>query len=246
MDYMVYAHLQLGQNAAAGAVVNRAIQNSDRYYGGTLGYNFTAMPARYALEREAWAEAAALRVPVGALPYVEAITHFARAIGAARGGQTAAIQPSIDELTRLEAALRGQNDAYWATVVGSQRLAAASWQALASGDRDTALRLAEEAANLEKTVEKHPVTPGPILPARELQGDMLLQVDRPADALTAYEQTLTREPNRARTLFGAARAAELAGNRERAQAHYTALLELMAEADPDRQELSAARRFLGR
>jgi tetratricopeptide (TPR) repeat protein len=244
MDYMVYAHLQLGRDAAARRVVERAVQNPDRFYGGLLGYNFTAMPARLALERSAWAEAAALRLPVGALPYVEAITRFARAVGAARDGKPDAAQADIEALTRLEAALREQNDSYWATVVGAQRLAAEAWTAHARGDDANALRLAGEAAEQEESIEKHPVTPGPLLPARELEGDLLLELDQPPEALEAYEKTLAREPRRARALFGAARAAERAGQAEKARAHYTALLELMAEADADRPEPGEARRYL--
>jgi tetratricopeptide (TPR) repeat protein len=246
MDYMVYAYLQLGRDAAAKEVVDRAVQNPDRYYGGVLGYNFAAMPARYALERNAWADAATLRIPVDASPYVEAITRFARAIGAARGGQAEAAPAEIEALARLEAALQSQGDAYWATIVGAQRIAASAWDAHARGDDAAALRLAEEAASLEETVEKHPVTPGPILPARELQGDLLLELDRPAEALIAYETTLVREPNRARTIYGAARAAELAGDRDKAGEHYDALLTLMSGADQSRPELAEARRFLGR
>jgi tetratricopeptide (TPR) repeat protein len=204
------------------------------------------MPARYALERSAWTETAALRVPVGAAPNVEAITHFARAIGAARSGAVDAIQPEIEVLANLEARLLQANDSYWATIVGAQRLAASAWAAHARGDDPTALRLAAEASDLEETVEKHPVTPGPILPARELQGDLLLELRRPAEALRAYEATLVREPNRARTLYGAARAAEQAGDGGTARARYTALLELMSEADATRGEARAAREFLGR
>jgi tetratricopeptide (TPR) repeat protein len=244
MDYMVYAYLQLGRDAAARQVVERAVQNPDRFYGGLLGYNFAAMPARFALERSAWADAAALRVPVGANPFVEAITRFARAVGATRSGTADAAQADIATLARLEATLREQNDSYWATVVGAQRLAAEAWAARARGDDAAAVRLAAEAAALEESVEKHPVTPGPLLPARELEGDLLLELDRSAEALRAYEQTLAREPGRARALFGAARAAERAGDAARARAHYSALLELMATADPARPEPAEARRFL--
>jgi tetratricopeptide (TPR) repeat protein len=246
MEYMVYAYLQLGRDAAAREVVNRAVQNPDRYYGGLLGYNFAAMPARFALERDAWSDAADLRVPVGASPFVEAITRFARAVGAARGGRAAAIAPEVEALVRLEGALMAQGEVYWATIVGAQRIAASAWEAHVRGDDATSLRLAEEAAALEETVEKHPVTPGPILPARELLGDLLFEVGSPADALAAYEATLSREPNRARTLYGAARAAERAGNEARAREHYTAILSLMADADTGRPEPAAARAFLER
>lgn len=244
MDYLVYAHLQLGQDEAARQVVERAVQNPDRFYAGLLGYNFTAMPARFALERNDWAAAASLRVPVDALPFVEGVTRFARTIGAARSGNPDAAQVDLAVLAQLESTLRERGDSYWATVVQAQRLAGEAWVAHALGDDEAALRLAREAAEVEESVEKHPVTPGPILPARELEGDLLLELDRPAEALSAYEITLQREPNRARTLFGAARAAEAAGNVERARAHYTALRTLMEEADATRPEPREADRFL--
>lgn len=244
MDYMVYAYLQQGRDAAAKEVVDRAVQNSDRYYGGALGYNFAAMPARYALERGDWGAASELRLPVEALPHVEAITRFARAIGMVRNGEPGRSREEIDALTRLEEMLPGQNDTYWATIVGAQRLAASAWASHARGDAAEAIHIATEAAELEETVEKHPVTPGPILPARELLGDLLLELNRPEEALAAYENTLRREPNRARTLFGAAKAAEAAGAADRARLHYSALVELMSDADAERTEPQAARRFL--
>ena len=240
MDYLVYAYLQQGRDAEASAVVARAVQNPDRFYGGLLGYNFAAMPARYALERDAWAEAAALRVPVGATPFVEAVTRFARAIGAAREGNAEHARTETAALAELQGKLVEQGDTYWATIVEAQRLAAEAWIALASDDADTALRVAREAADLEETVEKHPVTPGPILPARELLGDMLMALDRPADALIEYQATLTREPRRARTLAGAARAARLAGNGAAATALYTELVDVMSSATAQRPELLEA------
>ncbi|MDX1567360.1 MAG: hypothetical protein R3223_06130 [Longimicrobiales bacterium] len=244
LDYMVYAYLQLGRDQEAAGVVERAESISDEYYGGLIGYNFAAMEARYALERERWSEAASLSVPDGALPYVQAVTRFARAVGAARSGSPDAAAAEIRALAELRDELRAQNDAYWSTVVEAQRLASAAWEARARGRDGEAVRLATDAADLEATVEKHPVTPGPILPARELLGDLLLELDRPAEARIAYETTLETEPRRARALHGAARAAELAGDSAGARAHYEALLELMEEADPDRPERRAAVRFL--
>lgn len=246
MDYMVYAYLQQGRDADAHAVVARAVQNPDRFYGGLLGYNFTAMPARYALERGAWDEAAELRVPVRALPYVEAVSRFARGVGAARGsaGPAAAAEEAAALATlvqQLEAA--GSRD--WATRVRAQQLAASAWVEQARGNTDAALRLAREAADVEDSVEKHPVMPGPILPARELLGDMLAATGRHREALEAYEQTLEREPRRSRALFGAARAAQQAGDADRAATHYRTLLEVMTQADATRPEPAAARDFLG-
>ncbi|HEU4452983.1 MAG TPA: tetratricopeptide repeat protein, partial [Longimicrobium sp.] len=131
-------------------------------------------------------------------------------------------------------------------IAGAQRLAAAAWLARGEGDDARAAALAREAAELEETVEKHPVTPGPLLPARELEAELLMELGRPADAQRAYEQTLRREPNRARALFGAARAAEAAGDRAAARRHYAQLLEVMKAADAGREEPRMARAFLER
>jgi hypothetical protein len=244
LDYMVYAYLQQGRDSDAQRVVERVVRIDDSYYGGLLGFNFTAMPARFAVERGAWKDAAALTLPVGATPYVQALTHFARAIGAARSGNPSAARADVDELARLKAELDAANDSYWATVVEAQRLAAAAWEARARGDDAAAVQLARQAAELEETVEKHPVTPGPLLPARELEGDLLLELGRAADALAAYDRTLEREPRRARALFGAARSAEEAGNVDVAVERYRELVELMKDADPSRAEVKTARAFL--
>lgn len=244
MDYMVYAFLQQGRDEDARRVVTRATQNPDRFYGGLMGYNFTAMPARFAVERSAWAEAAALKQPVGAMPNVAALTHFARAVGASRSGNADAAAAEVEALAALKTQLETAGDSYWSTVVESQRLAAAAWVAHAKGERDEATRLAAAAADLEETVEKHPVTPGPLLPARELQGDLLLELGRAAEALTAYEKTLEREPRRARALHGAARAAAEAGNRDVALKYYRELLEVMEKGDASRSERLEAERFI--
>jgi tetratricopeptide (TPR) repeat protein len=246
LDYMVYAYLQQGRDAEAQRVLARAISLPNRFYVGVLGYNFVAMPARYALERNDWKAAAALKLPEGAAPYAEAVTRFARAIGAARGGELEQARADVAALGTLRDGLKAQNDAYWTTIVEAQRLAAQAWITRGEGDAAGGLRLAREAAELEETVEKHPVTPGPILPARELLGDLLLELGDAAAAQQAYEQTLQREPRRARTLYGAARAAERAGARAQAERHYRELLQVMEKGDPARAEIQAARRFLER
>jgi tetratricopeptide (TPR) repeat protein len=245
MDYLVYAYLQQGRHAEAKRVVDRAIQLPDRFYGGILGYNFAAMPARYALERGEWGTAAVLPVPGGGAPFVPAITRFARAVGAARGGDVASARREIAALDSLRGALERANERYWVTIVEAQRLAASAWVARAEGNDAEAMRLARAGAELEETVEKHPVTPGPLLPARELEADLLLELGRASDAFRSYERTLEREPRRARTLYGAARAAEAAGDAAAARRMYTALADLMAKADPDRPEARAARAYLG-
>ena len=244
MDYMVYAYLQQGRDEEAHKVVRRATQNADEFYRGVLGYNYAAMPARYALERADWRAAAQLKPAVGAPAHIEAIGRFARAIGAARSQQVAIARAETDTLGRLVAKLRAANESYWATVVEAQRLAAAAWAAHAMRREDEAMRLARQAADLEETVEKHPVTPGPLLPARELEGDLLLELGKPADAQAAYEKTLAREPRRARALYGVARAAELAGNDQVAAKRYREILDLMKKADKDRLEPRRAGQYL--
>jgi hypothetical protein len=245
-DYMVYAYLQQGRDAEAWRVIARSQEKADRYYGGILGYNAVAMPARYALERSAWKEAASLPVASKAAAFVEAVPRFARAVGAARSGNTAQANVEIAALAALRDSLKGRNDTYWATIVEAQRLAASAWVARAEGKNDDAVRLARQGAELEETVEKHPVTPGPLLPARELEGDLLMELGRPADALRSYEMTLAREPRRARALFGAARAGEKAGNKATARKHYEQLSQLMQRADASRAEPRIAKEFLAR
>jgi hypothetical protein len=247
LDYLVYAYLQQGRDAAAHEIVSGTVQLEDRFYGGILGYNFAAMPARYALERSAWSDAARLELPTGAAPpFVAAITHFARGIGAARSSAPARAREEAAALERLRDELSQRGDPYWPTVVDAQRLAVAAWIDFAEGRVADALRTAARAAEVEESVEKHPVTPGPLLPARELYGDMLMELERYADAQHAYERNLQREPRRARSTAGAARAAERAGAVAAARSHYEALLELMTDADSPRPELRAAREFLGR
>ena len=244
LDYMVYAYLQLGRDAEARKVVDRLLNIEDRFYAGVIGYNFAAMPARYALERSDWARAAALQPVPNAPAFADAVTRFAIAVGAARSGDVPKAKAAVATLATLRDTLRARNDGYWATIVEAQRLAAAAWVARAEKRNAEALQLAKQAADLEETVEKHPVTPGPLLPARELEADLLAEAGRPAEALRAYELTLAREPGRARALHGAASAAALAGKREAARKYYSALLELMKEADSARPEPAAARKFL--
>jgi tetratricopeptide (TPR) repeat protein len=246
LDYLVYAYLQQGRDAQALAAI-REIGGDTRgeYISGTLGsYNALAMPARYALERDDWAAAAAL-VATDAVPSAAAVTRFARGLGAARAGRVTAAREEVQALEKLVAALTAQGDTYWALVVDAQRMAVAAWVAHGEGRPAEALDLARRAADKEEQVEKHPVTPGPLIPARELLGDLLLVHQRPADALAAYQKTLEREPNRARTLTGAMRAAETSKQRAVAVKYGQALVALM---DPGsvRPELREAQGLIGR
>jgi len=237
LDYLEYAYLQLGEDGKAAGVVAQVAKV------GTLdvpqfaaAYSLAAVPARYTLERRKWPDAAKLVVapasfPWDRFPYAEALTHFARGLGAARSGN---LPVARDALTRLEAIQAGRvkaGDTYWAGQVKVQQLAVAAWIAQAEGKGDEALRMMRDAADLEDASEKHPVTPGQLLPARELLGDLLLARNDPARALIEYEASLTATPGRFGGTCGAARAAELAGDRDKARSYYTKLQTLAAKAD---------------
>jgi tetratricopeptide (TPR) repeat protein len=246
MDYLIYAYLQEGKDREAAALVDTAAGVTAGYPPGSLTneYALAAIPARYHLERGRWADASRLAVrPAPEWRAAEAITHFARAIGGARSGDMAVARRAVDSLAALEATLAqaGGPQLPWSVQVKIQRLAASAWVAWAAGDTAGAVSAATAAADLEDHTEKHPVTPGPVLPARELLGDLLLEVGRPADARRAYEATLARSPNRARSLFGLARAAALAGDTATAREKYLEFLRLLATADGDRPEIAAAR-----
>ena len=244
LDYQAYAYLQIGQDNAARAVVARARELvSGATGGGASPYAFAAIPARYALERGAWADAAAL-TPTPASPNTEAVTHFARALGAARSGNPAAMEADISRLAALRDRQRALGDAYWTEQIDLQRRIALAWQAFAMGKRDDGLSQMRAAADAEDLTDKSAVSPGPLAPARELLGEMLLEVGQAADALAAFEATTRKEPNRFRGIYGAARAAEALGDRVKAEAAYRKLLEVTVGADTNRPELARAHAFL--
>lgn len=255
LDYMTYAFLQTGQDSAAKRIVDSIPGILSRFDTTKMqgaapavagSYAAAAIPARYALERGVWKEAAAFEVREGTSPFVEAITHYARAIGAARGGNPAGAAPAIERLAALRDAMREAADPYWTEQIEIQRLVAAAWKAFAEGRQDEALGELKAAADREDATDKSAISPGPLAPAREQLGEMLLEMNRPADALKAFEATTVKEPNRFRGVYGAARAAESAGNRDLARKYYRQLLEIATRADaPGRPEIQHARRFLG-
>lgn len=244
-DYMTYAYLQLTRDRQAGETTDKALRiggtNPAR---STAPYAAAAMPARYAVERGAWREAMQLQPRPTKYKYPEAMTYFARALGAARSGEVAAAEKDAEALAELHKALLAEKNAYWANEVEVQRLTVAGWIALARGLAEDALRFMRAAADNEDRSEKHIITPGRILPARELLGDMLLELGQPALALQAYEASQMREPNRFRGLYGAARAAEAAGDRAKAADYFSRLLAMTRDGDGMRPELARARTFL--
>jgi len=248
LDYAVYGHLQRARDSAALALVALADSITTERLLGTLvgGYNRVALQARIPLERGDWAAAMAFPAITSAdQPLVEALSRFTRGIGHARMGHAGPARAETARLAAIEQGLR-EADPYWARVVGIKRQAVEAWIALAAGDTAAALTQARAAADLEDETDKHPVTPAELLPARELEADLLLAAGRYADAHRAYRATLAREPGRARSTFGAARAAELMGNRDAAREGYRKYLALAGSGDGKRPELAAARAALGR
>jgi tetratricopeptide (TPR) repeat protein len=242
MDYMVYAYLQLARDADAQRVVDERSQLA-RFSRFSGAYGFAAMPARYAIERGDWQAAMKLEPRATSFPFTEALTHFARGLGAARGGDPAMAERENQELARLRDVLKTAKNEYWATEVEVSRLGVAAWTALAQGKSDEALTLMRTAADTEDRNEKHIVTPGRIAPARELLGEMLLHLKRPADALMEFESVQAREPERFRSYHGAAQAAAQIGDRAKAKRYHGKLVEMAGQGSP-RAELAQARAFL--
>lgn len=253
MDYLAYAYLQSGQDKQARRVVdelNRIQQVEPENF--KVAYAFSAIPARYALERRRWSEAASLTLsPAGfpwrRFPWAEAHFHFARALGAARSGDLAAARQEVEKLTAIRQALTEiKGDYDWAKQVEIHRRAAAAWLALAEGKREEALQLMRAAAELDDSTDKHPVTPGSLIPAREQLADLLLELNRPADALKEFETSLGNAPNRFNGVYGAAKAALALGDQRKAKTYFSQLVKLCPQADGDRPELAQAKESLGR
>jgi tetratricopeptide (TPR) repeat protein len=212
LDYLIYGHLQIGENDKAKQVL-QAIGAHDNYQKTFVsGYALAAIPARYLLERKQWSEAATLDTrtpntfPWEKFPEVEAITYFARGLGAARSGDAFAASDGIRTLDDLYERTVNADQTYWAILVDAQRKTVAAWLAYSQGSNDQAIQLMRQAADLEESVDKHPVTPGSVLPARELLGDLLVLLKKPAEAKVAYEKSLQIAPNRCNSFYGAERA----------------------------------------
>jgi tetratricopeptide (TPR) repeat protein len=247
MDYLVYAYLQIGQDHNAKAVLDDMMTVTGFTETSLPGpYALAASPARYAVERADWATAAALQVRPNPLPQVQAITYFARTLGAARSGDTAAAKADIAKLAELRDKLRNIKDAYWAEQVDIQRQIADAWVLYAEDSYDDALKAMSAAADAEDRTEKHPVTPGMLKPARELYGVMLLERGMAAEALVAFEATLKKEPNRLGAYVGAAKAAEKSGDAAKARPYFAKVVQIAGGADEARSEISDARAFLAR
>jgi hypothetical protein len=252
MDYLAYSYLQTAQDEKARELVEAGARvRAIDVPGFAAGYALAAIPARHALERGDWKAAAALGVqpegfPWAQYPYAEAVVHFARAVGAARLGDLEAARAAYSRLQQIQSALaagpKGGFD--WASQVEIQRRAAEAWLRDAEGKKDEAERLLGAAADLEDATDKHPVTPGSVLPAREQLADLLLVHGKAADAVRQYERSLATAPARFRSFAGAAAAAEQAGDRQAARAYSERLVSLCGSGSADRPELARARAAL--
>jgi tetratricopeptide (TPR) repeat protein len=251
-DYMVYAYLQMADDAKAdkvGAEARAVGALDDSQLGPVFGV--TAIPARLALERGHWAEAAKLGLPPAIsedgwkrFPQAEAINAFARALGAACSGDAASARQEIERLHNLHKALTERKLAYWAEQTEIQAQVATAWALRAEGKNEDALAAMRTAADHEDQTEKQIVTPGPIMPARELLGDLLMELGRPAEALPQYEASIAKEPNLFRGLYGAGLSAERAGDRTRAKLHFEKLVAIATTSDGTRPELAHARQVV--
>lgn len=254
MDYLAYAYLQGAQDKHAWGVVEELYKipkaEPETF---KVAYAFAAIPARYALERRQWAEAARLTLDQGPLKtfpwqrfrWAEAHIHFARAIGAAHTGDTVTALQEIETLAAIQQALAKIKEGYdWAKQVEIERQVAAAWLAYAEGKHEVSLSLMRAAADLDDATDKHPVTPGNILPAREQLGELLLELKQPKEALHAFETSLRSAPNRFNGLYGAARAAQLAADQKKAKTYYAKLVALCRQADSSRPEIEEAKAFL--
>jgi tetratricopeptide (TPR) repeat protein len=209
-------------------------------------YAVAASRAHYMIERGDWRGAAGLAVEPTRFAYVDAVTHFARALGAARSGNAEAAKTDIAKLAELRDKLTEAKDPYWAEQVDIQRQIGNAWVLNAENKPADALAAMSAAADLEDKTEKSVVTPGPLAPARELYGAMLLERGKPREALAAFEATLSKEPHRLGATLGAAKAAEQLGDAAKARQHYAAAVALAANADPVRPAIAEARAYVAK
>jgi hypothetical protein len=245
MDYLVYAYLQSGRAEAAAKIKDAmAGVKIDEKHSLVMDYALAAAPARYTIEQRRWSEAAQLNPIPSAFPATVAITFYARALGSAHNKKVDEAQRSVDRLAEIRDQLAYNGQRYWAKQVELQLESAIGWVAWARGSNEEGLRHMLAAVALEDSTYKSPVMPAYMLPARELLGDLLLELNQPEAALVEYERSQRAVPQRFNGLYGAARAAELSGDREKAKRYYSELLRVCDRSDAQRSELEQANRFL--
>ena len=250
LDYLVYAYLQKGENKLAEEQVEYLKTINEVYpVDFKVAYAFAAIPSRYVLENKKWEEAAVLQIhpqnfPWNNFPWQEAIIHFTRLLGCVHTANLNVAKFELTRLNQLHDTLEKQKDLYKSKEVEIQIKTGEAWIQFASGNQIVALNTMKLAADMEDSTEKHPVTPGEVLPARELLGDMLLQLKQNENALQAYEAVLKKSPNRFNSLYGAGKAAEKSGDYQKAIFYYKQLSTIADSANSNRPELSEVRSFL--
>ena len=250
MDYLVYAYLQTGENDLAQKQWDYLKTMKSVFpVNFKVAYAFAAIPSRFLLENKNWKAAANLPIqpvdfPWKNFPWQKANIHFTRLMGAVHTGESNAARSELEQLNLLHDTLTAQQDNYKANQVQIQIKASAAWIAYKEGNEPKALTLINEAAELEDKTEKHPVTPGAAVPARELLGDMLLLMNQPEKALDAYEANLKKHPNRFNGLYGAGLAAEKSGYTEKATRYYSQIVKITSQSNSQRPELTAIKQFL--
>jgi tetratricopeptide (TPR) repeat protein len=248
-DFTVYAHLQLAQDAKADAMIKKSLATADRGDRPINFVNFTAkaaMPARYVLERADWAGAAAMPMTPTKYPMADSLIRFTRGLGMARTGNVAGARDEIEAMKALRTTLQRADQSYWADRTEEQMLAVSAWILLKEGARDQSVRFMRSAADSEDGSLKHVAMENRLYPFRELLGDLLLEAGQPEAALQEFETALKQTPNRFRAFWGAARAAEAAGDRQKAAEYFGKLVDLAKNADTERQEIREAKTFLAR
>ena len=264
MDYLAYAYLQGARDKEALGVLDELMKiQSVEPQSFAVAYSATAIPARYALERRRWDEAAKLALPSSdtasassanfplksfpwqRFPWAVARVHYARAIGAARSGDAASARGEVEKLLAIQRAIVDVKGGYdWAKQVEIERQVASAWLAYAEGRHEESLKIMRAAADLDDATDKHPVTPGALLPAREQLGELLHELKQPAAAVAEFEASLQTSPSRFNGLYGAARAARSAGNQTKARLYYGKLIDLSRQANSGRPEIAEAKAFL--
>ena len=250
LDYLIYAYLQGAEDDKAKEVLNQMIERDDYQKTFVTGYALAALPARYTLERKQWRDAAELELPERdsfpweEFPEVEAIIHYARGLGAVRSGEVVKARGALDTLDGIHENVVKTGQQYWGVLVDAQRKTVAAWLEYSKGRKSAAIQLMEEAARLEESVDKNPVTPGSVLPARELLGEMLMLSGNPGKALRAYEISLDAAPKRFNSLYGAGQASEGLGKKEMANSYYEELLQISIRSGSERPEVRHARIYV--
>src|SRR5437762_4404973 len=249
LDYMAYSYLQEAKDAKAKEIVDFAatVRKTNPQLEFSAAYALAAIPARYALERNAWADAAALRVPEvphwSSFPFMEALIEYAHALGRAHNGDLDGARKAMDRMRQLRDATTDPKYDYFKRHLDLQMQAASAWVAYGKDDKEDAVSLLRRTAEAEDVLGKNPVSPGALVPAREQLGDLLLKLNRPKEAQREFEAALKIYPGRFRGLYGAGQAAEKIGEKEKADHYYAKLIEQTAKADGSRSELAELREY---